>query len=504
MKKICLLLLLFPFCKLYPQEVMLTKGPEFDRKDDLFNEIIGEDNTSFYLMREGRKDGKKQYNIEKHNKTTFELEWVNDFSYQAELRSEFCRWINVLTKFSKNEISFIFTESLPTPGKLGVYMKSFDIKTGTQVRPIKLLMETAGGYLSFSKDSTLLLAKKSHIFYDPGNMIQSLVYLDITAFEKVELYDFEKGKKIFSKELPIQNGDFFIANTDVDVDNKGNLYFYCTRFLEKKNKLGHVESYQAVSCSIGKIPVNSDKSNLFELDYSIKENASLKTPLIQYSNNFDYVLITAHVVDGACKGKCDRNIANLFMKIDLTNLKLMTKKVDYFDAYAASIYADMKDYGDYYKIHMKEAIIDPVTNDVTLIASGSFYSIFVTRFDKNGNTLWTKVIPRHAPNNYTPYCYTYKNKTLYFLFLDSSKNMEDIDITNFELKKIASFGSPFGQNLICFSINKAGGLKRSIVETVNKKTPNFIPQTTENLGRKSYAYHYVNDRKEQYVLFNFK
>lgn len=509
MKKISLFLLLLLSSLLRAQEVNCIKGPEFTTKENIFNGILAEDRTAFYVMRSIRKGGKKHYTLEKHNKKTFEVEWSSSINYEEELKLEFSLFEpqDILVKFNKKEISLIYWISHPALTKSGIYMTSLDINTGSQVRPIRLLMEHAGMYLSFSKDSTLLVTKTTHTFTDNGGAFQGTVYVNIHAFEKITLFDLEKGKEIFAKNLPIRDGDFDIACTDVEVDNKGNVACYYTRFGVNKNRLGQITSYGVINYGICKIPANSDKATFLELDYSLKENTPLKSVIVHFSDNLNYVVINGYVIDGPSKGDPQRNVANFFVKVDLTNLTLVAKKTEYFDEQAAKVYADIKDiYGGYDKLFTKESIIDPVTDDVYLISYGSVFSIFVTHFDKNGNVLWTKAVPRHAPNDITSFSYAYRNKTIYFLFLDSKKNIADIDINNFEIRNVADFNSPFGQNLICISIGKTGNLKRNVVGVMEKKTPIYLPEETENLSKKS-IYHFrdeINGKKEQYVSFDFK
>jgi hypothetical protein len=119
--------------------------------------------------------------------------------------------------------------------------------------------------------------------------------------------------------------------------------------------------------------------------------------------------------------------------------------------------------------------------------------------------IWTRVLPRAAPVNMPGFTYTVENRKLYFMFLDTPKNTENVDINNFEVRKLLDYNSVTGQNLICISVNRDGVLNRSLLSVNEKKTANFIPfDKIENSSDHSSVYRLINGKKEQYALFDFK
>jgi hypothetical protein len=335
----------------YSQDVSYSRGEEFISKDGTFKNIIGGDKKAFYIMREGNEGREGQYNVEKYNKKTLEREWITDINYESELKIKSAFLYKPLVIIGKEEISFIFDEQGSTKDGRAVYIKSLDIKTGIQKRPIEKFFEEENTRysLSLSKDTTLLLVSYNYLFRKKVGLAKvNEIYANFMAYSKVKLFDIKNRKEIFTKDLPLNDGERDMGCTFVETDNKGNLLCKYVHTKEEKMLSGQVYEISGVDPGIGKIPVNSTSMTAFDLNPTVNDHAYLVSSVVQYQENYNYAVITGIFVDEKCKGKCERRAGNFFMKIDLNNSKIINKAFEYFDGNAGKVYTDLKDiFGDF-------------------------------------------------------------------------------------------------------------------------------------------------------------
>lgn len=513
MKKIIFLALIAISFIANSQEVKYSRGTEFVSKNGVFVYVIGEDNTSFYVMRKGTKGTEIQNNLEKYNKKTFELDWVVDVNYGKEFndKTSICTFYRPDIVIGKKEISFFIVWHDKAKETLAVYIKSIDIKTGVQKRPMEMLCEDKkenvdfGYNFSFSKDTSLILVKYNHRFSTKSGMLHTQTLLaDFNCYKKVKLFDLKTREEIFTKDLPLTDGKRDLGCTSVQTDNIGNLLCIYAYTVQQEAR-GMVYKIAADGGGIAKMPLASKTLKLFDLNISVNDHAYLTSNVLEYQENYNYAVITGIFNDIPCKGKkCVRGAGNYFMKVDLNTAKVITSTFEYFDEKTNKIYLDLEDYNaDFKKLFAIESMIDKVTEDVYSISAGYTQTIFVTRFDKNGKVIWTRVIPR---STYTiaGFAYAIKNKNFYFMTLENPKNIETVDIDNFEIKKVRTFSVATGQNLVCYALNKEGKLSRSLLSINEKRTANFIPSGIENLSSRSSVYQLINGKMEQFALFDFK
>lgn len=492
MKKAFLVIAVFFLTSiLYSQNASYVSGPEFVNKNGIFKYIIGEDKNSFYVFRLGTKGSGLQNNIEKCNKKTFAVEWVKDISFESDLGEipgdQFQRSSIVL---SRGKIYFFLSILETRKNSRSVFAKSMNCDNGAILGKAELIAseEKYGGVsllgVAFSPDTTKALVK-----FDQTTV-------GFTSFiKKVVLVDLKSNKELFSKELPVSDDKGDLECTSVSSDNKGNL--------------SCIYSRTKGSPGIGKIAFSSTALKTFDLNIEVNDHAYLTANILQYDDNFDYAIVTGIFIDVPCKRdkSCVRKEGNYFMKVDMNTSKVITAKYEYFDDATHAIYKDMDDLAsDYEKVFCFSSIIDKTNEDVYSMAAGKYSGvILVTRFDKSGKVIWTKVLPRSKMPYHPGFVYAFEKGNLFFIFLDNPKNIEGIaDINNFLVKKIKDQGGITGANIVCMSITKEGALKRTVLGKNEKDTANFIPDYITNLSEEPPILNLKNRDKEQYIRFEFQ
>ncbi len=489
-KAILFVSVLFLTSILYSQNASFVSGPEFINKNGVFKYIIGEDKTSFYVFRLGTKGSGVQNNIEKCNKKTFAVEWVKDISFEKDLGEipgdQFQRSNIVL---SRGKIYFFLSILETRKNSRSVYAKSMNCENGEVLGKAELIAsEDKYGQLSllsvaFSPDTT-----KALVLFNQGDGINPYY------IKRVLLVELKSNKELFNKEMPVSDDKGNLQCTSVSADNKGNL--------------SCIYSRKEGSPGIGKIAFSSTQLKTFDLNIDVNDHAYLTANILQYDDNFDYAIVTGVFVDVPCKKKkeCERKEGNYFMKVDMNTSKIVTAKYEYFDDATHAIYKDMGDLSaDYEKVFCFSSIIDKTNEDVYSMAVGKYSGIIlVTRFDKVGKVIWTKALPRGQMLSHQGFVYAFEKGSLFFIFLDNPKNLENVpDINNFLVKKIKDQGAVTGANIVCMSISKDGALKRTVIGKDEKDKANFIPDYITNLSEQPPILNLKNRDKEQYIRFEF-
>jgi hypothetical protein len=308
----------------------------------------------------------------------------------------------------------------------------------------------------------------------------------------VKLIELKDNSVIFEKEMPKKDRSGPLDVTSVTVDNIGNLLCIFTR--------------EGKSAGLGKIPLKSTEMNGFDLDIGVNDHAYLTSNNLQYQDNYDYAVLTGIFIDVPCKGKknCVRREGAFFMKIDLNKPKIVSQEYQYFDDKTHEQYKDLFDAADnYQRLYCISSIIDKKNEDVYNISVGHHQAIVATRYSKDGKVIWTKVLPREGISSSSAFAYAYENGKLFFIYLDNPKNMENVNIKEFNIKDVKSLSAVTGAHVICISISKEGDLARTLLSENEKDTANFNPETYDNLSEQPPVYNLKNRDKEKFVRFDF-
>jgi hypothetical protein len=480
----------------FSQEVKDVRGPEFINKNGVFKSVIGEDNSSFYVLRLGTKGAGVQNNIEKYNKKTFAFEWVKDVSFEKDLGDKIPSGDQFLKSYailSKGKIYFIISFVEPRKNSRSVYMKILKATTGVEQGPAQLLAKeedfgsTEKFEVSFSQDSSLVLVKNNY---------SQINYFYCT---KVKLFDLESTKEIFSKSMPVEDISGKLDVTSVNTDNEGNLLCVYTHTGKSKDPGIHLFP------GIGKIPVNSTQMKSFDLNIGVNDHAYLTTNNLQYDKNFNYAVVTGIFIDVPCKGRknCVRKEGVFFMKIDLNRSQVLNKEAYYFDDKLHDYYRDLFDkMNDYERLGCVASVIDKKTEDVYNIAMGLRETMLVTRFTKDGKLVWCKPLPRgKGLIDYTHgFGFSVVNKKMYFIYTDDANNME-LNASDFKVGKVSLKSAVTGANVVCVSIDEGGVVQQKVLSVNERSTANFNPETIDNLSERSPIYNLKNRDKEQFVRF---
>jgi hypothetical protein len=479
----------------FSQDVSFSEGKEFINKNGTFKYVIGEDRSSFYVLRLGTKGSGVQNNVEKYDKKTFQLEWVKDVAFETDLNDKIPsgdQFLKSSVILSRGKIYFFLSLLEPRKNTRSVYVKTLNTANGEVLGKALLLASeenfkgTEKFVLSFSQDTTMVLIKSVYTTY---------IGQPTTRYEKVKLFDLKTNQEIFTKEMPTSDVNGKLECTSVNVDNNGNLLCIYS----------HTSGDGAPG--VGKIPVNSTQMNSFDLNIGVNDHAYLISNNLQYNQSFDYAVITGVFIDIPCKSKknCERKEGAFFMKIDLNKSKVISAEYQYYDDKIHNQYKGLFDsMDDYKRLYCISSIIDKKNDDVYNISVGYLEAIFVTRFNKDGKVVWTKVLPRKGVNVNSAFAYAFENGKLYFIYLDHPKNMEGVNINDFSVKDVKGLSAVTGANVISMSIDKDGELTRTLLNTNERDSANFSTDTYDYLSGQPPIYNLKNRDKEKFIRFEFK
>jgi hypothetical protein len=506
------LLLFFSNC--FSQEVKEIRGPEFDNKNGVFKSIIGEDNTSFYVLRLGTKGSGVQNNIEKYNKKTFRFEWVKDVSFEKDLGDKIPSGDQFLKShviLSKGKIYFIISLLETRKNSRSVYAKTISADKGEALGPAKLLAKeedyksTKKFDISFSPDTSLILIKSAFVPMSRSKTGTTPTFASFTCYNTVKLITLEGYKEVFTKEMPVSDNNRDLGITSVSTDNEGNLLCIFTHIEKQKDLFGNVSNFKAIDPGIGKMPLATSKLLAFDLNIDVNDHAYLITNSLEYGKNFSYAVITGIFIDVPCKGKknCERKEGAFFMKVDLDHSKMIAKQYYYFDDKLHQHYRDLFDKAnDYERLGAVASVIDKKTEDVYSIYMGLRETMLVTRFTKEGKLVWCKPLPRgkglidQAPG----FGFSVINKKIHFIYTDDPKNME-LNANDFKVGKVSLKSAITGANVVCVTIDDAGVIEQKALSVNERSTANFNPETIDNLSEQPPIYNLKNRDKEQFVRF---
>ncbi|HET6226510.1 MAG TPA: hypothetical protein VFF27_09545 [Bacteroidia bacterium] len=486
------------------------QGKEFDNKNGVFNYIIGENQSSFYVLRLGKKGSGVQNNVEKYNKSTFQLEWVKDVSFEKDLGDKIPSGEAFLQSYailSKGKIYFIISILETRKNMRSVYAKTISADNGQAIGTAKLLAKeenfkaTEKFSVSFSPDSSSVLIKSGFVPSERRGATTTFITAPFTCYKSVKLVKLDGYTDVFTKEMPLSDANGDLGITSVSTDNNGNLLCIYTHVVKEKDMFG-TSAIKGTKPGIGKIPASPDSKFIpFDLNVGVNDHAYLFTNNLQYDKNLNYAVITGIFIDVPCKGKknCERKEGTFFMKIDLNQSKIITKQHYYFDEKLHQYYKDLFDrMDDYERLTTVTSVIDKQNEDVYTISWGYRETILVTRFTKDGQLVWCKPLPRGIVTYKNGFGYAVKNGKFYMIYTDVPKNME-LDINNFSVSKIKTQASASGANVVAVSIDNTGKAEQKIIRTFDKGAANFNPETIDNLLEQPPLYNLKNRDKEQFI-----
>jgi hypothetical protein len=500
MKKIFLILLVIFNLQAIAQEVSYSSGTEFINKNGTFKSVIGEDKNSFYVLRLGTKGSGVQNNIEKYDRKTFQLEWVKDISFEKDLGGNIPSgdaFQQSYVVLSRGKIYFFLSLLETRNNTRSVYSKTMETAKGNILGKAELLAQESEFKdvekleISFSNDTTLALIKFPFRPKKRIGLTNNFASTTFACINKVKLFDLKTNKEIFTKEFPLTDSNGKLGITSAQTDNNGNLVCIYT----------HVTSqFEGEKPGIAKVPVNSTELTSFDLNLGVNDHAYLISNVLQYDDNFDVAIITGVFIDVSCKGKDCRKEGLYYLKVDLNKSKVISAKHTYFDETMHKEYKDLFDpYSDYNRLYCVTSILDKATGDVYMISSGMREALFVNRFDKNGEVLWTKIVPRYDTKKYA---YAFKKGSLHIIYLEHPKGME-VEANSATVKSVKSFSAATGMNVVCMSFSKDGQAKKTVLFTNERDTANFIPETIDDLSERSPVYSLKNRDKEKFIRFEF-
>ncbi len=489
MKKTLLLFFCLQSILSFSQIASFTSGPKFKSKNGDFKYILGETETSFYVLRTGTKGAGVQNNIEKYNKQNFELEWVKDASFESDLQGRIPSNDQLLHSYVtlvKDKIYFIISMVETRKNSRSVYAKALSASNGESLGAAQLLakQDDYGGLfplqLDFSRDKQKIL----------------IINYALSEMKLVEMLNF---KEVFTKKIPEQTGNDAISVTSLDVDDDGNVLCIYEHTIKENGKI--VEKHPG----IGKIPVNSNQLLAFDLKFNVA-HAEIKSSLLQYEKNYNYAIVTGFFVDDPCKRDktCVQKEGNFYMKIDLNNKKIVNTKVDYFDEELHTYYTSLFDYyNDGSRLNEIASYISK-NEEVYTIAKGDMKTIFVTHYSKEGKLLWRTPIPFSPWQGVGHFAYDFKNDNVYLIYLENEKNLE-LDLTHFDPKKLKETKYPKRSDIVAVRITKDGVATREVIG--NNKEQDllidfyFYEQSIPNSGILHLS---ENIKDEKFIRFDLK
>jgi hypothetical protein len=439
MKKILLILLTINIANVRAQEISAKLGPEQkDSKHGYLKGFAGSDENYFYAIRIDVKSVFfRTFLLEKYNKQLelivsqpietygkekgqfFNLESVILIQNKIFAISSLQNMNDKVNTFQAIEIDK--ASMLPTENKINLASVSFEDKSR---------FNSGTFSLDFSSDSSKILVRYS-LPYEKGSPEK----FGFKVYDKN--FTFIWGNDI---ELPYENQLFEMNN--FTVDNQSNVYLL-GKVYEKvaKEKIREDVNYQyhVFSYSAGKTEpfeyIIDSKSNFFnEIKFSVND----KNEIICfgfYSNKLN-----------------TSNDGTFYMKLDAKSKKVVIEKLLSFKDYFESKGEDLKNYyfGNY---KFKQFIHNP-DGSSTLVAeqyrvelrittstsqSGStrtsttyiyhYDNIMVMKFDKEGNILWIKVVPKiqdtkDEGGTYMSYSFFHKNEKVYLFFNQPKMNVK--------------------------------------------------------------------------------
>ncbi len=494
------------------QKISFAQGKEFQNKNGVFKYVIGEDRTSFYVLRLGTKGAGVQNIIEKYNSKSFELEWSKDVSFEKDLGDKIPSgeaFLKSYVMLSKGKIYFIISLLETRKNTRSVYAKIITAEKGEIIGPTKLLAKEEDYKsnkkfeVSFSPDTSLILVKSAFVPMDRSKTGTTPTFASFTCYNSVKLIQLEGYKEIFNKEMPASDDKGELGITSVSTDNEGNLLCIYTHIAKKKDMFGSTALIEGINPGIGKMPAAASKLMIFDLNVDVNDHAYLLTNSLEYGKNFSYAVITGIFIDLPCKGKknCERKEGTFFMKIDLDHAKVLSKEYYYFDDKLHQYYKDLFDkFNEYERLSTITSFIDKTNEDVYSISSGSRETLLITRFTKDGKQVWCKPLPRGIVTYKNSFAYAVKNGTFYMIYSDHPKNME-LDINNFAVNKIKTQAHSSGTNLIAVSIDNSGNAQQKTLREFEKDAPNFNLETIDNLAEGPPVYNLKNRDQELFIRF---
>jgi hypothetical protein len=490
------------------QNISFTQSNEFINKNGAFKYVIGENSSSFYVLRLGTKGSGVQNNIEKYNKKSYALEWVKDVAFEKDLGDKIPSGDNQRSQvvLVKDKLYFVLSLLETRKNRRSVYVKAIRSDNGESLGPAQLLAEeedfksTEKFDVSFSPDTTLILIKSGiRPTESRGTQIVSAKFL---SYKYVKLFDIKTYKELFKKEMPTSDAKGELAITSVSSDNVGNLLCIYSH-LDKPKDLFGTKEIRAFAPGLGKIPVNSTQLIPFDLDIKVNDHAYLLTNSLQYDKNLNYAVITGIFVDYSCK-KCERKEGTFFMKVDLNNSKILISEHHYFDDKLHQYYKDLYENGDYDRLLCITSVIDETNGDVYNIALGYHETILISHFSKEGKLIWAKPLPRgfitYTNSMGIGFAYMVKNEKFYMIYADHQKNAE-MDLANFNVKKVKLQTAVTGAAIVGVVIDNSGNAKQKVLRINEKNTANFNPGTIDNIAERAPIFNLQNRNKEQFIRF---
>lgn len=439
MKKILFILLTFNFLgNLKAQEISAKLGPEQkDSKHGFLMGFAGSDENYFYAIRLSINGiVSRTFLLEKYNKQlelivsqplevygkekreVFNLESVILLQNRMFAISSLQNLNDKVNTYQAIEIDKV--SMLPTDNKIDLATVSFENKNR---------FNSGNFSLDFSSDSSKILVTYM-LPYEKGSP------------EKFGFKVYDKNfSYIWGNDVELPYEDQLFAMSNFTVDNQGNVYL-----------LGKV--YEKVAKEKRREEVN--------YQYHVFAYSSGKTEPFEYiidsrSNFFNEIKFTVNDKNEIiCFGYYSKELnmasdGTFYLKLDTKTNKVITEKLisfrDYFES--KGIFQKNNFYGDYkfkqfiqnsdesstlvaeqYRVELR-VTTSTDQNGRTKTSSTYYYhydNIMVLKFDKDGNILWIRVVPkiqdtRDEGGTYMSYSFFHKNDKVY-LFFNQPKVLE--------------------------------------------------------------------------------
>jgi hypothetical protein len=457
MKKTLSLLavILFFSFSLISQNVKITKGTEFKSEEGpKFDNFLGKDETGVYSLMHKQKATYVAYYIEKTDLKT--LTPIYTIPFEGDIDEIYLvknRILSFTTTYDKNEQKKYFL------------LEEFDSRTGKSLGDKK-------NVASLPSDPYGTNGRKFFITFSPDKskmaVISELKWPKKTSEVSVTIYETATYKKVATKPLIDAYKGSTISSFNYRLDNNGSFYYLFYYMIDFEEEIGGLAlttiKSEATQSTVTPLPFDKleIKNGAFEF---VNDN-------LIFSGAFKDIVTRKEKKEGK---EAKAGFYTFF--IDGKTGEIKNKGFDYFTEDVASklTYKDSdikespagKKYGFEKIITINEDtyLIESHSYGITVSTSNSSKDFFtereyiITKFNNKGRMQWMKVIPKFTVN-LNDFNYIVKNNTIYLVYLDHPNNIKDIDINNYNPKKVEKVKNIDEANVVCTSIDDKGNLFR--------------------------------------------